>query len=142
MKGRTMNLASLTGSMTTELTILLYSVILTFILVVIPAARAIRENGAEAQAGPRDNLPEPSLYRKRATRLKDNMLENMMFFAPTILIANAAGISNDYTVMGAWIFLIARIIHAGLYLAAVPKVRPLAWFASLIGIGMIMAQLF
>lgn len=137
-----MDLGSLIGSMTTELNILLYSVILTFILVLIPAARAVRENGAAAQAGPRDNLPEPSVYRKRATRLKDNMLENMMFFAPTVLVANAAGISNDYTVMGAWIFLIARIVHAVLYLAAVPKVRPYAWFASLIGIGMIMAQLF
>ncbi|UTW56382.1 MAPEG family protein [Kordiimonas sp. SCSIO 12610] len=135
-----MNLGSLIGSMTTELNILLYSVILTFVLVLIPAARGIRENGAEAQAGPRDDLPEPSVFRKRATRLKDNMLENMMFFAPTILVANAAGVSNDYTVMGAWIFFIARVVHAILYLTAVPKIRPLAWFASLIGIGMIMAQ--
>ena len=135
-----MNLGSLIGSMTTELNILLYSVILTFILILIPAGRAIRENGLMAQAGPRDELPEPSVYRKRATRLKDNMLENMMLFVPTILVANAAGVSNDYTVIGAWIFLIARIIHAVLYLFAVPLMRPLAWFTSLIGIGMIMAQ--
>jgi uncharacterized MAPEG superfamily protein len=127
--------------MTTELNILLYSIILTFILILIPAGRAIRENGLITQAGPRDNLPEPSVYRKRATRLKDNMLENMMLFAPTILVANAAGVSNDYTVMGAWIFLIARIAHAILYLLAVPLIRPFAWFTSLIGIGMIMAQI-
>lgn len=128
--------------MTVELTMLLYSVILLLILILIPAANAIRQNGAMAQAGPRDDMPEPSVFRKRAMRLRDNMLENMALFAPVVLIANAADISTGTTVLGAQIFFLARVLHAVIYLAGWPAVRPLAWAVGLIGTGMIASALF
>jgi len=129
------------SSMTPELTLLLWSTILTFVLIMIPAGMGIKENGGPAQAGPRDDLPEPSVLRKRATRLSENMLENMVLFAALVLTANAAGVSNDTTVLGAQIFFYARIAHAVIYLAGWPFVRPLVWFAGVIGMGMIAAQM-
>lgn len=123
--------------MTIELTMLLYSVILLLVLILIPAAESIIRNGVMAQAGPRDNLPDPSVFNKRATRLKNNMIENMMLFAPAVLLANAAGVSTGNTVLGAQIFFFARIVHAVIYLAGWPMIRPLAWMVSLVGILMI-----
>lgn len=123
--------------MTVELTMLLYSVILMLVLILIPAGESIVRNGAVAQAGPRDNLPEPSVFNKRATRLKSNMIENMVLFATVVLIASAAGVSTGNTVLGAQIFFFARIIHAVIYLAGWPMIRPLFWMASLVGIIMI-----
>ena len=123
--------------MTVELTMLLYSVILMLVLILIPAGEAIIRNGALAQAGPRDDLPEPTVFNKRATRLKQNMIENMVLFAPVVLIASAAGVSTGNTVLGAQLFFFARVIHAVIYLAGWPMIRPLVWMASLVGIIMI-----
>lgn len=128
-------------TMTPELTLLLWSTILTFVLIIIPAGMGIKENGGPAQAGARDNLPEPSVLRKRATRLAVNMKENLLLFAALVLTANAAGVSNDMTVLGAQIFFYARVAHAVIYLAGWPIVRPLVWLAGVIGMGMIAAQI-
>ena len=123
--------------MTIELTMLLYSVILLFLLILIPATESIIRSGVMAQAGPRDNLPAPSVFNKRATRLKNNMIENMVLFAPVVLLASAAGVSTGNTILGAQIFFFARVVHAVIYLAGWPMIRPLAWAVSLVGIIMI-----
>lgn len=123
--------------MTVELTMLLYSVILMLVLILIPAGESIIRNGAIAQAGPRDDLPEPSVFNKRATRLKHNMIENMVLFVPVVLLASIAGVSTGNTVLGAQLFFFARIIHAVIYLAGWPMIRPVFWMASLVGIIMI-----
>ncbi|MBO6505539.1 MAG: MAPEG family protein [Kordiimonadaceae bacterium] len=127
--------------MTPELDLLLWSVILTFVLILIPAGEALRRNGAEAQGGARDNLPEPSIFNRRATRLYKNMLENMVLFTPLVLITHLAEASNSMTLLGAQIFFYSRVAHAVIYLAGWPMIRPLAWFASVIGMGMIAWQL-
>lgn len=127
--------------MTPDLMLLLYSVILTFILIMIPAGDALMKNGAAAQGGPRDDLPEPSVFNKRAKRLANNMLENMVLFTALVLVAHVADASNATTLLGAQIFFYARVIHAVVYLAGVPWVRPLAWVAGVVGMGMIAFQL-
>lgn len=128
--------------MTVELTMLLYSTILAFILVLIQASAAILANGVMPMAGSRDALPEPSIFRKRAFRLIANMYENLTLFAIVVLIAFAAGVSNETTVLGAQIFFYARIVHAVIYLAGWPMIRPLFWAAGVVGMGMIACQLF
>jgi len=129
------------STMTPELTLLVWSTLLAFVLIMIPAGMGIKENGGPAQAGPRDELPESSVLRKRATRLAENMLENLVLFGALILIASAAGVSNDMTILGAQIFFYARVVHAVIYLAGWPFVRPLAWLAGVVGMGMIAIQL-
>jgi len=128
--------------MTIELTMLFWSTLLTFILILIPAAEAIHRNGAAAQAGPRDDLPEPPTFNKRATRLSKNMQENMILFAALVLTAHAAGVSTENTALGAQIFFYARLLHAPIYLMGIDKIRPVMWFAGVIGMGMLAAALF
>lgn len=127
--------------MTPELTMLAYSILLFFIIILIPAGMNIINNGAMAMAGSRDNLAENSTAVKRAYRLRDNMLENLLIFAGLVLTAHAAGISNEQTVLGAQIFLYARIAHAVIYISALPAIRPLAWVAGVIGMAMIALQI-
>ena len=127
----------MTNGLTVELTMLLYSVILFFILIAIPATESILKNGLEAQAGARDSLPEPTTFNKRAVRLRNNLAENLLIFAPLILIAHAAGISTGNTILGAQMFFFARVAHAVIYLAGWPWIRPLAWFIGVVGCIMI-----
>ena len=123
--------------MNVELTMLVYSVILTFLIISVPAMAGILQNGLAAQASARDGLPEPTVFAKRARRLQDNMVENMVLFVPLVLAAQAAGISSAETVMGAQLFVVARVLHAGIYLAGIPWIRSLAWAGGVVGMMMI-----
>jgi len=127
--------------MSVELTMLLYSAILLFVIIVVQAGLAISQNGLLAQAGSRDNLPEPSVLRMRLQRLAANMQENLVMFAAVVLVANAAGVSNDTTALGASIFLYARLAHAIIYAFGWPMIRPLFYFISLYGMIIIALEI-
>ena len=127
--------------MTVELTMLLYSAILLFVIILVQAGLAIGQNGLLAQAGSRDNLPEPSVLRMRLQRLAANMQENLVMFAAVVLVANAAGVSNDTTALGASIFLYARLAHAIIYAFGWPMIRPLFYFISLYGMIIIALEI-
>jgi len=127
--------------MTVELLMLVYSAILFLVIILVQAALAIQQNGLMAQAGSRDNLPEPSVLRKRLQRLTANLQENLVMFAIVVLVAHAAGISNDTTILGATVFFYARVAHAIVYAFGWPMIRPLIYFASLYGIVVIALQI-
>ena len=127
--------------MTVELSMLIYSTLLFLIIILAQAAMAIAQNGLMAQAGSRDELPEPTVVRLRLQRLTANMQENLILFAVVVLIAHAAGVSNDTTVMAASLFFYARVAHAVVYAFGWPMIRPLFYFIGLYGIGAIAWQL-
>lgn len=128
--------------MTVELTYLAYTIALFFAVVFVQATAGILNNGGLAMANNRDNLKPPTVFQARMKRLTDNYRENLWFFAPLILIANAAGVSNDWTVLGAQVFFFSRLGHAVWYAAGWPIVRPLFWFAGVVACAMIFLSLF
>lgn len=127
--------------MTIELTMLIYSVGLLMLVLLIQATAGILANGLMAQAGSRDDLPEKPVFHARVTRLRDNSIENLLMFAPVVLAANVAGVSNDATVLGAQLFFYARVVHAVVYLAGLPLIRPVPFAVAWVGIIMIVRQL-
>jgi len=127
--------------MSAELLMLVYSAVLFLVIILVQAVLGISQNGLMAQAGNRDNLAEPTVLRRRLQRLSDNMQENLVLFAIVVLVASAAGVSNDTTAMGAVVFFYARVGHAIIYTFGWPVIRPLFYFAGLIGIGMIALEI-
>ena len=127
--------------MSVELLMLLYSALLFLVIILAQAALGIGQNGLMAQAGSRDNLPEPTVLRQRLQRLSANMQENLVLFAVVVLVASIAGVSNDATALGASVFFFARVAHAVVYAAGWPVIRPLFFFAGLYGIGVIAVQI-
>ena len=123
--------------MSAELLMLVYSAVLFLVIILMQAGLGISQNGLMAQAGNRDKLAEPTVLRKRLLRLSANMQENLVLFAIVVLVASAAGVSNDTTAMGAMVFFYARVGHAIIYTFGWPAIRPLFFFAGIIGIGMI-----
>ncbi|MGD9980599.1 MAG: MAPEG family protein [Hyphomonadaceae bacterium] len=128
--------------MTPELTYLAYTILLFFVIVFIQASAGIRQHGGLVMANNRDNLPAPNVFCARAKRAVDNMRENLWFFVPAVLIAAIAGISNQWTILGAQVFFFARIAHSVTYLAGWPFIRPLFWFAGIVGCALIYLALF
>jgi len=127
--------------MSVELLMLVYSAVLFLVVIVVQAGLAIGQNGLMAQAGSRDSLPEPTVLRNRLQRLTANIQENLVIFAIVVLVANAAGVSNDTTALGASIFFYARVAHAIIYAFGWPMIRPLFYFVSLYGIVVILLEI-
>jgi uncharacterized MAPEG superfamily protein len=127
--------------MSVELTMLVYSTALLLVLVLIQATVGVRAQGLQPMAGPRDDLPEPKPFQARTKRVVDNHREGLTMFAPLVLVAALAHVSNHWTALGAQLFFYSRVAHAGLYLAGVPMIRPLVWAVGLVGTLMVLAVL-
>lgn len=56
-----------------------------------------------------------------------NAIENLAVFAALVLVANAAGVSNETTVLACNIYFWARVVHLVAYTLAIPWVRTLAF---------------
>jgi uncharacterized MAPEG superfamily protein len=75
--------------------------------------------------------PKPlSPWAAKMKRAHANAVENLVVFAALVLIANAAGVSNDITVMAAKLYFWARLVHLLSYTFAIPWVRTLAFVAG------------
>ena len=98
--------------MSPDLKYLLFSVILTFVQVVIAAALANQVVGLPTLAGNREGLGELPGMAGRAKRAHLNMVENLVLFAALVLIAAVGGKANAMTAMGAMIFFWARLGYA------------------------------
>ena len=127
--------------MTLELTYLLWSVVLTFVLALIAVTGAFLQVGLPPLAGNRENLPEMMGWAGRAQRAHRNMLENLILFAVLVLVAHVVGVRNGMTVLGAQLFFWGRVAHAAIYLAGIPWLRTAAWLVSVLGLVLIALQL-
>ena len=127
--------------MTVELTLLVWSAVLTVVLAVIGATGAMLQVGLPVLAGNRENVPEITGWAGRAMRAHRNMLENLILFAIVVLVAKTIGVSNSMTVLGAEVFVAGRVAHAVLYIIGVPWLRTAAFAVSLVGLAMILLQL-
>lgn len=124
--------------MSVELTMLVYSAALLLLLIIIQATAGIQAQGLGAMAGNRDDMPPPKPFQARSKRLVDNYREGLTLFAPLVIAAALAHVSNSSTVLGAQLFFWGRLAHAAVYLAGIPWVRTLAWGVSLVGTIMVL----
>jgi uncharacterized MAPEG superfamily protein len=124
-----------------ELMMLVFAVGLTFVQMLIAVSGATLQVGLPKLAGNRENVGEFPGWVGRAMRAHLNMLENLALFAPLVLVAAFAGKTNEMTMLGAQIFLWARVIYALVYLVGIPWLRTVTWFVSVVGMAMIFLQL-
>ncbi len=127
--------------MTSELTYLVWSVALTFVLVLIAVVGAMFEVGLRTLADNREGLPEMTGWAGRAARAHRNMLESLILFAVVVLVAHAIGLSNSMTLLGVQLFFWGRLAHAVIYIAGIAWLRTAAWGVSIAGLILIFVQL-
>ena len=73
---------------------------------------------------------EPKPLSPWAAKMKaahSNAVENLVVFAALVLIANAANISNETTVLACQLYFWARLVHLLSYTFAIPWVRTLSF---------------
>jgi uncharacterized MAPEG superfamily protein len=127
--------------MTVELSLLLWSAVLTVVLAIIAALGATLQVGLPKIADNREGLPEMTGWAGRAMRAHRNMLENLVLFTILVLTAKVLGVTNQMTVLGAQLFFFGRVAHAIIYLIGIPWLRTAAWVVSIVGLLLILLQL-
>ncbi len=128
--------------MSVDILMLVYSAMLTWLLIAIAATGSIQAWGLTAAAGNREDLESAGGWSGRAGRAAANAKENLLIFGVLVLATNVSGMANEATAMGATIYFWARVAHAGLYVAGVPWLRTAAWMAGVAGMAMILLELF
>ena len=127
--------------MTTELTLLAWSVALLILQVLVAIVGAMTQFPMSTLVGNREVAVEGRAWVGRAQRAYRNMMEGLLPFAAVVLVAAAADISNSMTVLGAQLFFYARVAYAVVYVAGVPWLRTVVWTVGLLGTLLILSQL-
>ena len=128
--------------MPVELQLLVWSAILALVQMFVAAAGAQSQVGLNTLAGNRERMPALTGWALRAQRAHLNMLESLVVFAILVLVAQAVGRLNATTALGANLFFWGRLAYALVYVVGVPWLRTLIWAVSLVGLLMILAELF
>lgn len=66
-------------------------------------------------------------WAERAKKAHYNGVENLVVFAPLVLVAQLTGATNEATAAAAITFFWARLAHYVLYLAGIPYLRTLSF---------------
>lgn len=113
--------------MTSELMSLTWVVALTAVMWMPYILNTIAVRGLINAVGYPENPAPLADWALRMKAAHYNAVENLVVFASLVLIANAAGISNDMTVLACEIYFWARLVHLLAYTFAIPWVRTLAF---------------
>jgi uncharacterized MAPEG superfamily protein len=80
----------------------------------------------DAVGYPADPKPQPP-WAQRLMKAHTNAVENLVVFAPLVLVANAAGVASATIGTAAVVYFWARVVHAASYTFAIPWVRTLSF---------------
>ena len=125
--------------MGTELQILVWSVILGLLHLVVSATLNTLQRGLAWNAGARDGVAKPLTgVAARVDRAWHNFLETFVFFAVAVLIVVISQRSTTGTVLGAQLYLWARVAYVPVYAAGIPYLRSGIWGVAMFGLLMVL----
>ncbi|MEE8220653.1 MAG: MAPEG family protein [Woeseiaceae bacterium] len=116
--------------MTSELTSLIWVTAFTAFLWIPYTLNTIAVRGLMDAVGyPADPKPLAG-WAQKMKAAHANAVDNLVVFAALVLIANAAGVSNETTVLACTVYLWSRVVHLLAYTFAIPWVRTLSFVAG------------
>ncbi|CAM8637685.1 MULTISPECIES: MAPEG family protein [Sphingobium] len=121
--------------MPVEITILAWSMVLLLVHIFAAAHVKTKQYGPKWNMGARDEkLPPLHPLAGRLVRAEANFKETLPIAIVALIGVVVAGKTSEWTAMGGWIWLGARVVYLPLYAAGVPVVRTIIFLASLAGI--------
>ncbi|ALR21025.1 MAPEG family protein [Sphingobium baderi] len=129
--------------MPVELKILAWGVVLLLVHIFAAAHLKTRQFGPRWNMGARDEtLPPLRPVVGRFVRAQANFQETFPIAIVALIGVVVAGRTSEWTALGGWIWLGARVAYLPLYGLGVPMVRTLAYAVSLVGLAMVLTPLF
>ncbi len=127
--------------MPTDLLMLVLTGLLSLVIAVLTIGIHFRRYGGKMIRGNRDNYPPLDGLAMRIIRAHNNLNEALLPFAIIVITAFLLHVSNQWTAYAAVLFFIARVAHAGLYIAGVTPWRSIAYYCGLIATIVLAVQL-
>jgi len=127
--------------MTPELTYLTYAILLLIAHMLIQATASDLSKGIGWALGPQDEQRDPSIVAGRLERALTNYAYNLPAFIALALMLRVTDLGTATTATGAALWFWARLAYIPAYASGLPLVRSIAWFASLIGLVMMLLPL-
>ena len=125
--------------MAVELFVLAWAMVLLLIHIFAAAHVKTKQYGTDWNMGARDEtLPPLNPLAGRLARAQANFQETLPIAIVALIGVVVAGRSSDMTMLGAHIWLGARIVYLPVYGLGIPKFRTLIFLISLIGLGMVL----
>jgi uncharacterized MAPEG superfamily protein len=93
-------------------------------------ARMTTHGVMRAIGNPGPGYPVDAPWMDRARRAHLNAIENLAVFAPLVLVAAIVEVSTGTTVLSAWIYVAARLVHYVIYTAGIPVIRTVAFLVG------------
>ncbi|HKA76860.1 MAG TPA: MAPEG family protein [Pseudolabrys sp.] len=129
--------------MSKELLWLTLTVILTGLLWVPYILDRIMVRGMiGAMANPSRNDKAQSPWAHRLYFAHTNAVENLIIFAPLVLILDAQGHSTEGTVIACAVYFWARLVHVIVYTMGVPVLRTLAFSVGFVAQAALVLAVF
>ena len=130
------------GPVPGEIQLLGLSVCLVVVQIVLVAQLGNRQYGLRWAASPRDDaVPEPGVLLGRTRRALANMLETFPCFVAAVLAVGLVHRFDIWSLIGAHLYVWARVAYLVLYATGVPLLRSLVWNVALAGIVMVLWRL-
>ena len=124
-----------------ELTLVGCAVGLAVVQMLVAVTGSFLQVGLIKLAGNRDDMPKMTGWAGRAERAHRNMMENLVLFVALAVALVVAGKTSNSTLLGAQIFVWARLAYAVIYLIGIPWLRTGAWVVSMAGLVMMFVAL-
>jgi uncharacterized MAPEG superfamily protein len=129
--------------MTRELFWLTLTVILTGLLWVPYILNRCMVRGlGGAMANPSRNDKPHAEWATRLMFAHDNAVENLVVFAPLVLILNANDYSSPWTVLACAVYFWARVAHLVVYTMGLPVFRTLAFTVGFLAQAVLALAIF
>jgi uncharacterized MAPEG superfamily protein len=128
--------------MTTELVALLTTGFMTFLTIFIQLNYSSMAHGMAHSMSSRDVAVEETKMGGRLRRAAVNNVEAVAMFAPLVIIAQLADISNDWTVYASYAFIASRILYVPSYLLGLVPIRSMVWMLGFFAIPFFIYGLF
>jgi len=116
--------------MSPELHYLTAVALLTAVIWVPYALNYIIAGGLMNAVGPHADIDNMAPWATRMKNAHANAIENLVVFAPLVLVVQAAGANNETTALACMVFFWARVVHLLTHTFGIPWVRTLAFAAG------------
>ena len=121
-----------------ELKIAALGALLLFVHIFAATRFKTAQYGRKWNAGARDEaLPPPNAMTGRLMRAQANFQETFPIAIVALLGVVIAERTSQWTALGGWIWLGARVAYLPLYAMGVPVVRTVVYTLSIVGLAMV-----
>ena len=128
--------------MPVEIRIAAYGALLLFVHIFVATRYKTAQYGRAWNVGARDEeLPSANVMTGRSARAQANYAETFPIAIVALLGVVIAERTTQYTALGGWIWLGARLAYLPLYMSGVKVVRTIVYTVSMVGLAMVLVTL-